>query len=453
MEEPQTTADCPRCRALEAQIAKLAAELEEVRRAGKRQAAPFRKPKKPKPRKPGRKPGKDYGKHERRVAPSPEEIDETHDAPLPPECPRCGSAHVQETHVAQQFQVDLPQRPIHRQFNIHIGRCQKCNGRVQGRHELQTSSALGAAAAQLGPNAHVAMALLNKELGLSHGKVARMFELMFNIRVARATSARSSARTSRRCEQAYAELRSAVKASSQVVPDETGWRVGGENAWLHVVVGDNATCFEIDPTRSRQPVERLLGMEWSGLMVHDGWSVYRKFDRAVHQQCTNHLLKRCHELLAAAIGGAVRFPRQVKHLLKQGLAFRDRHENGEVSRHGLLVMAGRLKSQMLDLVFPVKTHPGNETLANFLYGHLDELFAYLRHPGKMDATNYRAEQAIRPAVVNRKVWGGNRTWLGARVQSILASVIRTCHQRLIEPFHYLANVLTSPQPPPLPLPS
>jgi transposase len=25
------------------------------------------------------------------------------------------------------------------------------------------------------------------------------------------------------------------------------------------------------------------------------------------------------------------------------------------------------------------------------------------------ATNHRAEQAIRPAVVNRKVWGGNRT--------------------------------------------
>ncbi len=27
------------------------------------------------------------------------------------------------------------------------------------------------------------------------------------------------------------------------------------------------------------------------------------------------------------------------------------------------------------------------------------------------ATNHWAEQAIRPAVVNRKVWGGNRTWL------------------------------------------
>jgi hypothetical protein len=31
-----------------------------------------------------------------------------------------------------------------------------------------------------------------------------------------------------------------------------------------------------------------------------------------------------------------------------------------------------------------------------------------------DGTNYHAEQAIRPAVVNRKVWGGNRTLAGSR---------------------------------------
>jgi len=31
----------------------------------------------------------------------------------------------------------------------------------------------------------------------------------------------------------------------------------------------------------------------------------------------------------------------------------------------------------------------------------------------LDATNHRAEEAIRPAVVARKVWGGNRTVNGA----------------------------------------
>ena len=36
----------------------------------------------------------------------------------------------------------------------------------------------------------------------------------------------------------------------------------------------------------------------------------------------------------------------------------------------------------------------------------------------VDATNWRAEHAIRPAVVNRKICGGNRTPRGARTQEI-----------------------------------
>jgi transposase len=65
-------------------------------------------------------------------------------------------------------------------------------------------------------------------------------------------------------------------------------------------------------------------------------------------------------------------------------------------------------------------------------------------------SNYRGEQAIRPAVVNRKVWGGNRTWLGARWQNILTTVLRTCEQRAECVFTYLINALSRPHPPPLP---
>lgn len=64
----------------------------------------------------------------------------------------------------------------------------------------------------------------------------------------------------------------------------------------------------------------------------------------------------------------------------------------------------------------------------------------------IQATNHWAEQAIRPAVVNRKVWGGNRTWNGAPAQSILMSVIRTCGQRAVEPFTFLLEVLCRTQP-------
>ena len=70
----------------------------------------------------------------------------------------------------------------------------------------------------------------------------------------------------------------------------------------------------------------------------------------------------------------------------------------------------------------------------------------------MAATNYRSEQAIRPGVVNRKVWGGNRTWPGAEAQSVLMSIIGTCILRAIDPLAFLIELLTSPTPTLLPKP-
>ena len=71
------------------------------------------------------------------------------------------------------------------------------------------------------------------------------------------------------------------------------------------------------------------------------------------------------------------------------------------------------------------------------------LFTFLRLPG-VPATNWMAEQALRPAVVNRKVWGGNRTWNGARHQERLMTVLRTARQQHREPITVLADLLRTP---------
>ena len=71
------------------------------------------------------------------------------------------------------------------------------------------------------------------------------------------------------------------------MPDETGWRVGGHPAWLHTLVGPDATAYVIDPTRSGAVAEAVLGLEYDGTMIHDGWSPYDQFEGARHQQCLN----------------------------------------------------------------------------------------------------------------------------------------------------------------------
>jgi transposase len=252
--------------------------VEKLSRESKRQAAPFRKQDQPaaEPKKPGRKSGRRHGPHAQRAVPP--RIDETYDVPLPPQCPHCGDRHLRTTHVAPQYQTEIPRTVVYRRFDVQVGVCDHCGQAVQGRHALQTSTARGAAASQLGPNVHAALAIMNKQLGLSHGKCVKLLGTLFEgLTIARGTSARSIARTAGRCEPAYEQLRQDIRGSPQIVPDETGWRVGGRAAWLHAFVGRRETCYVIDPTRSGEPAEQLLGWDWSGTLVHDGWSVYDRF--------------------------------------------------------------------------------------------------------------------------------------------------------------------------------
>jgi transposase len=104
------------------------------------------------------------------------------------------------------------------------------------------------------------------------------------------------------------------------------------------------------------------------------------------------------------------------------------------------VARGRLENQLTDLIFPPKTNAANERLAQHLWTHRDDLFTFLREPG-LEATNWRAELAIRFGVILRKVWGISRTWTGARAQSVLMSVWRTCWQRGRFPLDFLSQLL------------
>jgi transposase len=96
-----------------------------------------------------------------------------------------------------------------------------------------------------------------------------------------------------------------------------------------------------------------------------------------------------------------------------------------------------------------RADPANESRhtsgAKHLARHRNQLFTFLRHPG-LDATNWRAEQAIRPAVVNRKVWGGSRTHAGGRAQSILMSVLRTCAQQHRDSLTFVSRILCGQHP-------
>jgi transposase len=440
---------CPDCQAmrqrvgeLEGQVTELTRRLADALRAGKRQAAPFRKgPPKPDPKTPGRKAGDAHGKHGHRPPPPPERIDECLDAALPDACPHCHGRLV-ESEVAEQFQTEIPRRPIVRKFRVHIGHCTGCGRRVQGRHDLQTSDALGAAASQIGPEAQAAATLLHTQAGLSHGKVAAVFDALFGIDMTRGASAQIGMRAATRLEPDYQLLLDDVRTSPHIAADETGWRIGGQPAWLHVWVGDRATTYGIDSQRSAAVLERVIGADWDGILSHDGFASYGRFTEAIHQQCAAHVLRRARELLETATGGAVRFPRQVIALFTEAIHWRNRCLRGETSADEGEAWRGAFDERLLDLARPTRAVPEYERLARHLWNHSAEWFAFVSDPA-IEPTNWKAEQAIRPAVVNRKVWGGNRTAAGAHAQEVLTSVLETIRRQARSALDYLSHTLRS----------
>jgi transposase len=425
---------------LETKVAELAGLLEEARRAGKRQAAPFRKgPPKAQPKTPGRKAGDAHGCHGHRPPPDAGQSREVLEATLPDACPCCGGSLV-ETTITQQFQTEIPREPLYRQFNIHVGQCQQCGQRVQGRHPLQTSDAVGAAASQVGPDAQAAIAALNKQAGLSHGKVVSCLETLFGIDLSRGASAQIVLRAGERLEPVYEEIRQATRAADTIVADETGWRVGGQPAWLHVWVTEQATCYAVDRHRSAAALESLLGLDWDGWLVHDGYSTYDRFTAALHQQCLAHILRRAREMLEDAQGGAVHFPRQVIGLFTGAIHLHNEYRAGRVAAAVLECARDDYEERLLRLLNVERAVPAYATLSAHLERHFESWFTFLTTP-ELPATNWAAEQAIRPAVVNRKVWGGNRTPAGAAAQGIITSVLETCQKQAVSALDFISSSL------------
>ena len=487
-----------------AENARLRGQLEQARRAGRRQAAPFSKgePKKD-PARSGRKSGEQYGtKAHRRV---PDHVDEEIGVPLPDACPCCRGELDFEDEVDQYQEEIVEVRGHVRHFRVSRGRCRRCGRRAQGRHPGQTSDAVGAAGSQVGPRAVAIAAQLNKEFGIAMGKVSRILGF-FGVSVTPGGLYQAIGRLAAAAEPTCQALVLAVQGSAAVAADETGWRVAGCRQWLWAFVGDDGvTVYLVAPGRGYEQAHSVLGEGFSGVLERDGWAPYRRFEHAQHQTCLAHLLRRAGELISDSVAGQAKIPHAVRRLLLDALAVRDQHTDllasgeqvidstaveisddqpllgagqgrkgreGHDDRQPLLLNAGedhgdrdemvttgqdrqahldrditRLELQIDALLARNPTHAPNQKLLKHLANEREHLLTFLTTPG-VAATNWRAEQAIRPAVVNRKNWGGNRTPHGAQVQQRLMSVIRTSRQQGACPIALLEDLLRQRTPAP-----
>ena len=427
-----------------ARIEELEKEVMRLKRRSKRQAAPFSKGSpKSKPKKPGRKPGKKYGRHAERS--TPPKVDTTIRVGCPLFCPHC-EAKVRLEDKLSQFQIDLPPiQPWVTEFVVERGRCEGCGRRVQGRDPIQVSDALTVGRVHFGPGVIALAAHLNKVCGMSYSKIATLLKSWMGLQANRSSLCRALKRLARKGQATYDGLISKVRGSPVVTGDETGWRVGGLGHWLWGFSTASETVYQISRGRGFAEAAQVLGEDYSGILIVDGWSPYRRFLDATLQACLTHLLRRCSLILEQATRGAVRFPRQVREVLEKALEVRDRRDNGTITVLGARIMAGRLQAQMSRLLGGRFTNPENRRFAKHLRHYEDALFIFLRHEG-VEATNWRGEHAMRAGVMVRKCCGGgNRTQAGAETQAILMSLLRTCHQKALDLREVFSEILRTPQ--------
>jgi transposase len=147
----------------------------------------------------------------------------------------------------------------------------------------------------------------------------------------------------------------------------------------------------------------------------------------------------------------VHYPRKLIALLTEAIHLRNRYKKGEVSADELRRARPAFDLRLRDLAWPAREVPAYETLSEHLWNHLGEWFTFLNRP-EVEPTNWEAEQAIRPAVVNRKVWGGNRTWAGAQAQEVLMSVLETCRRAGRSGLEFVSQTLRAFGNPQLPRP-
>jgi transposase len=432
---------------MEKQIELLKTEVEELKRAGKRQATPFARRKLvERPRRPGRKLGQ--GKFSRREQPAPKQVNETKVAKLHG-CPQCGS-RLRDIHKHEQYVTDIPKMPpIITRFVTYSGYCADCHKRVRSQHPEQTSQATGAAGVMVGPRVKALAADLKHRLGGSYGKVSEALNDAFGLHVSRSGWCQADQRLAETTLPVYQKLIEVARCSNVVHADETGWRIGTLSAWLWVFTNQEITVYAIRDNRSSDVVVEVLGREFKGILASDCFVAYddKRLAAWLKQKCLSHLLKDLKEMEESKTGRAVHFARDGTAVLRAALALKAEKSNLDPVTFALRAQA--LETQLDALISRQRNLKDRENVrfARRLRKHRPHLLRFLYVDG-LDATNNLAERQLRPGVITRKTNGCNRTRSGADAHSILTSVMITCRQHSVPILDYMVSLQRFGETPP-----
>ena len=420
--------------ALTAVIEALRAELAHLRRDAKRQAAPFSKGTRvATPKRPGRKPGSGHFCY--REAPRSAQITGPPvEVPVPvTACPDCGGALVTErVDVASTTELPPLPRPQVTQYWVTVCRCLMCGKQVRGQHPDVAPDQYGATAHRVGARAMAAAHGLHYGVGIPVRKVPRVLEALTGVTLTQGAITQDAIRRAAHVVgEVYEDLRMAISEAPVVHTDDTSWRVAGAPAYLMAFETDVATVYQVRSQHRHEEVQEVIPPDYEGVMVTDRGRSYdaQAFDGVKQQKCLAHILRSIQEVLKTKKGRARDFGERLKVLLQDAIQLWRRSHTGEV-----LDFAAQAQNVQDTITHHLRnrclTDPDNQRLLNQIGRHHDRgnLLRFLEAP-HIEPTNNRAERALRPAVIARKVSQCSKNAPGAHAFAAFTSVVRTLAQQ------------------------
>lgn len=350
----------------------------------------------------------------------PKVIDEYQEAKLQC-CPHCQNKAIKQVASYQRTIEDIPnleqQRAKVIQFTINRYYCKHCKKIVQAKpKEVLPRS-------RLGLNTLLYILYAKYRLRLTQGLIKENLETLYQLKVSNGQISNLLNKGEQVFKEKWKEIIEKIRSSPVVNADETGWKINGDNCWLWAFVGDQAVRYTISEFRGKGVPREVLGENFQGTVVSDFYTAYNQF---LHKQrCWVHLLRKSRELTEQKqTKTRVKFNQQLIGIYQQINNFRANAQTTQEQRDS---QAHFVCQQLLKLSQSKTKDKNIQRVCKLIFRYQQELVFCIRD-FRVPPENNKAERAIRPSVVIRKISGGSRSKQGALAHETNLSVIETLRQ-------------------------
>lgn len=385
--------------------------------------------------------------------PVPKHIDKVVNVPAPSVCPHCACDKLSpSSEKIEQIQEDIVIQPrtFVTCFNHDTAFCPDCGRPVfdTAPGELRNCS--------IGPTTKAVGVWLHHQLNLPFRQVQELFASLFGMSFVPASALNFSLSAAGRSLPLYDDLREKIRASSLLHLDETSWRWDGFGAWLWYAGNADIDFFHIDKSRATEVIAAILGDNYTGDIVSDGYAVYNAIIARWRQTCLAHIIRTAKEITteiqlmetSALFQPDIAFANAIAGFFSDVCDLDRQRRSGRVSRKRARAMVPKLRRRLNALCSAKLSHPKTLNLCDRLTSperDAKKLFTFLTRPG-MPPTNNHAERALRGPVLARKISFGSRSDAGAHAFAVLASLLSTARRQKQPAIPFLYALFTSDTP-------